>query len=462
MAKRASGALRFAAGFGEGALDQYRRSEADAERKQDRAMRQETHDAQMDEVNQRKSLRVSLADAARPIGVEEGAGGAIRPETMDNRDVGLPENADQPNGGLTLGGYRVKDKAYTGKAEATAAADALNTPDAVAQRQGQAYRQAGQPGAALEIEQKQAGISAAQAKQAKMLKDEGVFDALRAFRAGDAAGLAKAFNGGGQYKLDGDPVVTREDREVPGVGTVPTYSAKLRLLGPEGKVIEKQYNSHDLSMQMMPYEKALELQRKGTDSDNKALLLDAKATALEAKAKAGENSGTPSREERLRYTSLFSDAGRRIAETNKTIGSLQRDPVFMINARKEGSPEAQQLAELKSNLQQHTEERSTYQSLLAGSQGSGKPSLADARQPSPAVSGAPAGRDAGRLDILTQEKSNIEKRLANGDPRAQGDLDAINREIQGTPGGKPALAAGKRPGAAAPAGAKPNFSNLWK
>ncbi|MCY1166225.1 hypothetical protein D9M73_61490 [compost metagenome] len=426
-------------------------------------MRQESHDATMEEANQRKALRMSLADAARPVTVEQGAGGAIRPDTMDNRDVGLPENAALPNQGLTLGAYRVKDKPFTSQADAAAAAEAENAPDAVAKRQGQAYRQAGQPGAALDIEQKQAAITAAQAKQAKMLKEEGVFDALRAFRAGDAGGLVKAFNGGGQYRLEGEPEVVREDREVPGVGTVPTYSAKLRLVGPEGKIIEKQYNSHDLSMQMMPYEKALELQRKGTDSDNKATLIDAKSAALDAKAAAAgaKNAGAPTREERLRYTSLFTDSGRRIQETQKALGALQRDPVFMAGARKEGSPESQQLAELQNTLKQHTEERSMYQGLLAGSQtGDGAPRLADAR---PKVSGVPAGRDAGRLEILTQEKADIEKRLASGDPRAQGDLDAINREIQGTPGGKPAatptLAAGQR--AAVPATAKSDFRKLW-
>lgn len=455
---------QFIAGLGSGYLAMDRNIKQDDERAADRRMRQESHDAMMGEANDKKALRVSLADAARPVEVEEGAGGAIRPETMDNRDVGLPENAELPNAGLSLGGYRVKDKAFKSKGEATTAADSQNTPDAVAKRQGQAYRLAGQPGAALDIEQKQASITAAQAKQAKLLKEEGVFDALRAFRAGDAGGLAKAFNGSGQHKLEGEPVVTREDREVPGVGTVPTYSAKLRIIGPDGKVMEKQYNSHDLSMQMMPYEKALELQRKGTNDDNKnanqAALIDAKTAALEARTAAAgtKNAGAPTREERLRYTSLFTDSGRRIQETNKAMGALQRDPVFMASARKEGSPESQQLAELQNTLKQHTEERSMYQGLLAGSQGGeGTPSLADSRPKAP---GAPAGRDAGRLDILTQEKAAIEKRLAAGDTRAQGDLDAINREIQGTPGGKPTLAAGKRP--AAPASVKPNFSNLWK
>ncbi len=468
---RSTPLLAFAAGAGGGYLQGQRQAELDAERQDDRSMRKQQFDAQMDEVNQGKKLRMSLADAARPVAVEQGAGGSVLPDTMDNRDVGLAENAGLPNGGLMLGSSRVAGKVYADPAAADAAATAANTPEAVARRQGNAYRQAGRPNDALDIEQKQGAITAAQQKQAKLLKEEGVFDAMRSFRAGDASGIAKAFNAGGQYKLDGTPEIVKEDREVPGIGTIPTYTAKIRMIGPDGQPVEKTYNSHDLSMQMMPYEKALELQRKGTDSDNKATyqgaLIDAKTAALEAKAAAAgaKSAGTPTREERLRYTSLFSDAGRRIGETNKAIGALQRDAVFMAGARKPDSPEAQQLAELKGNLKQHTDERAMYQGLLAGSQSEGAtPSLSDAR---PKVSGAPAGRDAGRLDILSQEKAQIEQRLAQGDQRAQGDLDAINREIQGTPGGKPSLASarptGTAPRAAVPASAKPaNYSSLWK
>lgn len=477
---RSSPLLALAAGVGAGYMGAERQKDLDAERKEDRQLRKQQVDNQQDEFDQKKKLRISLADAARPVTVND-AGATLdvsgKPVAYDDagvansdfrqaRSMGLAD-VQAPQPAITVNG-----NAYADKPSATAAAAATNSPDAVSLRQGQAYRAAGMPGEALGIEQKQAQISGAAAAQAKKLKEEGVFDAVRAFRAGDATGLAKALNVGGQYKLVGEPVLTKEDRDVPGIGSIPSYTAKLNIQGPDGKVSEKSYNSHELSMQMMPYEKALELQRKGTDSDNKATfqgqLIDAKTAALEAKtaAAAGKVNGQPTREERLRYTSLFSDAGRRINETQRAIGALQRDPLFMINAKKPNSPEAAQLAELKGTLQQHTEERTQYQQMLAQSTG---PSLASAENRGQA--GTQAQRDGGRLEILQNELSTAQQRLTSGDPRAQGDVDALNREIAGT---RPSLA-NSRPTAAAPGGrapaarapvpaaAKPtDFSNLWK
>lgn len=229
--------------------------------------------------------------------------------------------------------------------------------------------------------------------RAKNLKQEGVFNAARAFRQGDAKGLMEAFNAGGDYKLEGEPVVSKEMRQVPGIGEIPTYNAKLRIVGPDGVAKEQTYNSHDVSMNLLPYEKALEFQRKGGDSDNKAMyqqgMLEAKVKQLEltgqlaeAKAlKAAAGGGAIEREERLRFTSLFGDAGRRMGETQRALSSLQKDPLFMMNARKPGTPESEQLTSLQDSIKTYGDERSMYQGLLAGSQtpDKAKPSLADAR-----------------------------------------------------------------------------------
>ncbi|MBY0236128.1 MAG: hypothetical protein K2W93_14200, partial [Burkholderiaceae bacterium] len=284
------------------------------------------------------------------------------------------------------------------------AAAAENTPEAQTSRIAKAYRSTGAPEKAMTLEN--AAVSRKRADEQynqekndrlKKYKEEGVFDAVRAFRTGDASGLAKAFNAGGEYKLDGDPEITREDREVPGIGKIPTYNAKVRIMGPDGKVQERSFNSHELSMQLMPYEKQLEVQRKGTDSDNKAAyqsaMIDNKIKQLEltgqiaeAKAlKAAAGGGAIGREERLRFTSLFSDAGRRLGEAQRSLGSLQKDPLFMMNARKPGTPEASQLNELQDSIKNYGEERTLYQGLLAGSATAGKqPSLADA-QPKPSA-----------------------------------------------------------------------------
>lgn len=403
MGRKGSGLLSLAAGFADGAMGEKRRQKADAERQEDRSMRRAEHDARMGEVEEQKKLRVSLADAARPVEVQQGAGGAIRPETMDNRDVGLPENASQPNAGLTLGGYRVRDKAFDNPTAAAGAAAAENTPDAVAKRQGAAYRQAGQPGAALEIEQKQAAITSAQMAAAKRMKDEGFIDAARASRSGDPQAVFDAFNKSGSMKLETLPTVTPVERDLPGVGKVTTYDYVARVLGPDGTPREVKVNSHDLSMQTLPFEKALEAMRKGVDTESKidersgrlelgAAKLDAATARAQAAAAAkGGKGGVTTREERLRYTSLFQDAGRRASEAQKALTALQKDPDYQRAVRRDpNSPQAQELASLRDSLKAYQEERSLYQGMLAGSQGA---SLADAepRPQSPAPSAPPAG-----------------------------------------------------------------------
>lgn len=381
-----SNALAFAAGLGSGFLSNQQRMKEQARIDEDRAMRKQEFDARMDDLNQAKQMRLGLSDAAAPM------------KTTEVVDID-PSNPSAPR----KTSYSLSDGRTVGtREEADAAASAYNKPEAQTARIAQAYRLNGAPERALGLENAQLTQKRAQtqfeqdqSERANRLQQEGVFSAVRSFRAGDATGLVKAFNAGGDYKLEGEPVITKEERDVPGIGKIPTYSATLRIAGPDGKVVEKQYNSHDLSMQLMPYEKALEFQRKGTDSDNKATyqagLLDAKVKQLElagqvaeAKAlKAAAGGGSVGREERLRYTSLFSDAGRRMGEAQRTLNTLQKDPVFMMNARKAGTPEAMQLSDLQDSIKSYGEERSMYQGMLAGSQqpSNTKPGLSSVMQP---------------------------------------------------------------------------------
>lgn len=382
----ASNALAFAAGLGSGYMNSKLRQEQQARVDEDRAMRKQEFDARMEEVNHAKQQRLGLASAAAPM------------KTTEVVDID-PANPDAPR----KTSYSLSDGRTVGtREEADAAATEYNKPEAQTSRIAQAYRTSGAPEKALGLESAQLTQKRVQTQfdqekvdRANRLQQEGVFNAVRAFRSGDATGLVKAFNAGGDYKLEGEPVITKEERDVPGIGKIPTYSATLRIAGPDGKVVEKQYNSHDLSMQLMPYEKALEFQRKGTDSDNKATyqagLLDAKVRQLElagqiaeAKAlKAAAGGGAVGREERLRYTSLFSESGRRMGEAQRALSTLQKDPVFMMNARKPGTQEANQLADLEGSIKSYGEERTLYQGLLAGSQqpATGKPGLSSGTAP---------------------------------------------------------------------------------
>jgi soluble cytochrome b562 len=240
----------------------------------------------------------------------------------------------------------------------------------------------------------------AQTDRARKLADEGYFDAAKASRSGDAQKVFDAFNKSGSQKLLGVPTVTPVKRNLPGIGDVTTYDYEGQVADADGKPQTFKINSHDFSMAAMPYEKALELQRKGTADDNKNAmqmgLIDLKLKQVDqageiaankiaaAAAKTGQG---PSHEERLRYTSLFSEAGRRMGETQKALTKLSSDPLY--STAKPGSPQAQEMQDLRDSIGAYKQERDLYGGLLSGSQtaesvkaakvGGAKPSLANAK-----------------------------------------------------------------------------------
>lgn len=67
-----------------------------------------------------------------------------------------------------------------------------------------------------------------------------------------------------------------------------------------------------------------------------------------------------------------------------------------------------------------------------------------------------AKRDQLRMSILQSELTAAQQRLAKGDPRAQGDIDALNREMGGTAKAMPAAAP------AAPAASSGTLADLWE
>lgn len=120
---------------------------------------------------------------------------------------------------------------------------------------------------------------------------------------------------------------------------------------------------------------------------------------------AGDD-GNPSREERLRYSSLFTDAGRRMGEAQRAISTLQRDPDFARAVRRNPSgPEALQLQSLQGDLKSYQDERTLYQGMLAGSQKAG-PGLA--RQ-LPKTGPAPTSATSTAPSVPLQIKSKAER-----------------------------------------------------
>lgn len=127
-------------------VKQNERDEEDLQWKKDQRARVKKEQAEADK------LQADLKAAAAPVAMTEGAGGMVKPDTMDNRDVGLPENAALPNGGLQQDGYAVAGQAFSDKDAAQAALTKANAPQAVNQRVAAAYRQNGQIDKALSVE----------------------------------------------------------------------------------------------------------------------------------------------------------------------------------------------------------------------------------------------------------------------------------------------------------------------
>lgn len=158
-------------------------------------------------------------------------------------------------------------------------------------------------------------------------------------------------------------------------------------------------------------------------------------------------------ETRKQWTTLFSDAGRRLAETRKALTTLQKSPAYSM--AEPGSSQARELDDLRADMKQHTEDRQKYGELLAGSQIGGRGPKAETRSapqevpPEPGVRGSydlsdPA-LEAAINDIKDpQERANARSALTQqrtGSPKPSTETAGTNlppgaRQI-GTAGGKP-------------------------
>lgn len=107
-----------------------------------------------------------------------------------------------------------------------------------------------------------------------------------------------------------------------------------------------------------------------------------------AEIRGGNSDSKISKEERLRYTSLFNDAGRQMRNVQESIARLRRDPLYSM--AKPGSPQRQELDDLRNTMGEYEKERKLYGSLLAN----GAVLPADDSSPSPATSVAPASSSA--------------------------------------------------------------------
>lgn len=167
------GMVAFLAGLGGGYLKAQDKAKEDERRAKDDAWQEEQRGRMRQEWKAKDALDADLRTAGQPATVEEGAGGMVKPDTMDNRDVGLAENQALPNGGLMQGQFKVGSKSYADKSEADKAVADHNAPQAVATRTADTLRKHGKVTEAMSMENavidqqaKKLGLDVAQAKWA--------------------------------------------------------------------------------------------------------------------------------------------------------------------------------------------------------------------------------------------------------------------------------------------------------
>ena len=135
------------------------------------------------------------------------------------------------------------------------------------------------------------------------------------------------------------------------------------------------------------------------------------AEALMARKDKGEDIRF-SREERLKYTTLYGDAGRQMVEAQKTLRKLQSD--FMYSSAAKGSPQALEMDEIRTNVADFRKQRELYGSLLAGTSGDGTGEKPTTRTP---AAGSP--------------EANLRKQMEgiNNDPDRE--IADVQRDISG-------------------------------
>jgi hypothetical protein len=172
--------------------DNERRAKADQRADEEYQQRQEL-------IAEQKANKRLMQDAMRPVEMQAGSGGALKPDAMDNRDVGLPETQSQPNAGLSPQAYRVGGKSYATMTDATAAQDAANSPDARNARISQALGATQGPMAAMQFD-----AAGKQAKVADMqINESQQQQAARTFARGAAEAMAKGdWNGFAQFATE--------------------------------------------------------------------------------------------------------------------------------------------------------------------------------------------------------------------------------------------------------------------
>lgn len=430
MSKR--NALAFAAGFGGAYLKGKERQQEMERQKVEDAWRDEQRNAWRAEQADKQTMRTSLADAIKPTTVDGGyqvsseAGSNAFTKDRDAAAMMSDMVADQrPSLGRA---YRAGGQTFTDRAGAETAATEYNSPPAMLDRMSTAVAPM-DPAKSLSLRSAATTARTAEQKQqdelrqrAKELETEGVQNAYRAMLARDPEGIMTAFNQSGSIRLKEPPRLVETRTIKTPYGEIEDDVWEGVAIGPDGKEAPIRRSTQQVAMQLydvkdlikdgreaqkMGLQQRNALELEGVKSGNRVSLEQLRQSA--PRTERTSNEGAVTREERLRYTSLFADAGRRQSEAQKAYNTLIREGRY---ARAQpGSREAQELESLRETIKQYGEERKTYQSLLA--QGSAAPGT------QPGLAGAVSG-----------PTNAAEQRMAQQTQGGMGaDPAAIRREI---------------------------------
>lgn len=362
------------------------------------AWKREQRQAERNRITQDSELRLSLANAARPAQVDAGyqvtdAAGS-NAFTKDADAAAMMNDMASDNTPSLSSATRVQDTAYRDPRQAQAAQAQYNSAPATLDRMGLAAMPY-DPAKGLGLQGQAATARKTMTEEQKKMQAE-IDDRFNTEIASiamsgpkwyDAAAEALTKSNAGPFK----GVTARA--ELSKDGKTVDFVAKL----PDGT--EKKVSSFDAS------EKGAQDWAQASskvDAKTKLSWLADRAKQLREEEKAAEKSGLTlseirargdedrktidykrqngdtgkesiGREERLRYTSLFQDAGRRQAEAQKSYNTLIKERAYA-NAKPD-SPQAQELESLRDAIKQYGEERKTYQSMLAegASKGAEKP-----------------------------------------------------------------------------------------
>lgn len=350
-----NGLAAFAAGFGGGYLNAKRQGTLDEERQQDRAMKKQEYDDSQQVVKEGRDLKISLANATRPAIVNENAAtldlgngpkvyedaSAAGSDMRQARSMGLAD-VQAPQQAITANG-----KQYADRASANAAAATYDAPAARSARLSDAYNANSAPDKAMAMEDRQAKLNNERREFAKKAAREGYQKTADAALTGSAQAVFDSNNAQGVELFKALPTVAVRMIKMGDGRELKTYDYTGTLVSPDGTERTGTVNSHELNYNLLGYKDQMEQGRKDVDSGNKTTfqsgLLDAKSAAVDAKlavaqmtaARRAGADGT-SREERLRFTSLMSDAGRQepVASVALPARRLPCQPALRVQKRR--------------------------------------------------------------------------------------------------------------------------------